>query len=382
MADKPVWKKVAGWGLLGTVGVLFLCNLATSHDDNHPSPVPATPTISDNDLTSTPLNPVFSGHVLPFKIVEAVRNYAFKDGPQAQITVMVDGGEKADWAATGATIARTVMRDGVSSATVRVFRDNPWSDRSPTEYKSLAIVYVDPNLKNDASNSGFDVILANAMAPLNLVEYDELDNELGMSTSSSSPDAQKDKKYELDAEKARRYVIKKYKLSATWKPPEINPFGTTGDAVDGNKIAAVSIDDDGGLQRIQQCMASDAGTSMIKGCLADKDQPYILTADERRPKIDYRAPNLLMSDMEPSDPCQAFIKFSETHRNPSKNDSNDNTVFLATILLAAKIPSDLQPSQYEDVTLGVFMTCKNNPHMKIVDAARDAAGRLNIPFQE
>ncbi|GCE85166.1 hypothetical protein [Komagataeibacter diospyri] len=383
MADKAGWKKGAGWCLLGTVGVLFLYNLGAHQDGNHPASAPAAVPSASNDIMSqTPLDPVLSGRVLPFKIVQAVRNYSFKDGPQAQISVMVDGGEKADWAATGASIARVAMRDGVTSATVRVVRDNPWVDMPPTEYKSLADVYVDPNIKDGKSNSGFDVVLANEMAPVSLIEYDELDNELSTSTPTSASDTERDKKSQSDADRARRYVIKKYKLPAKWSIPEINPYGTTGDAIDGNRIAAVAIDDDQDLARIQQCMTSDDGTPILKGCLADRDNlPYILPSSERRPPINYRASNLLMSDMETSDPCQAFVRFIETHRATGKDDQRRNALFMAAIIVSAKISPTLKTDQYEELMGGLMLTCSSNPHMKISDAARDAAERLGLPLQ-
>lgn len=171
MANKTGLKKGIGWGLLVMFGGMFLYNLG-SHSDS-PASSPAgngdAPLSPNSVLSTAPLDPVITGHVLPFKIVQAVRNYSFKGGPQAQISVMVDGGERSDWAATGTSIARAAMRSDVTSATVRVIQDNPWGDAPPTEYKSLADVYVDPSLKDNKSNSGFDVILADKMAPMELM---------------------------------------------------------------------------------------------------------------------------------------------------------------------------------------------------------------------
>lgn len=219
--------------------------------------------------------------------------------------------------------------------------------------------------------------------PPHLIEYDELDNELGSSTPASAADAVKDKKYNDDAERSRKYVIKKYKLPSQWRIPEINPYGTIGDAVDGNRIAATEIDNERDLDQIRECMDSDSGTSLLKGCLADRDHfPYILPPSERRAQINYRASNLLMSDMESSDPCQAFTRFVGTHHNPSDADRRGNTFFFAAILVSAKISPTLQPEQYEELMVGLMMTCKGNPHMKISDAARDTAERLGLPLQE
>ena len=59
---------------------------------------PPTPVALDADAVQ--------GHVLPFKIISAIRNFGFKEGMiPAQISVSVEGGGPADWAATAIYIA-------------------------------------------------------------------------------------------------------------------------------------------------------------------------------------------------------------------------------------------------------------------------------------
>src|SRR5690349_19625560 len=53
------------------------------------------------------------GHVLPFNIISAIRNFGFKEGMiPAQTSVSVEGGEPSDWMATAIYIAEHEIGNG------------------------------------------------------------------------------------------------------------------------------------------------------------------------------------------------------------------------------------------------------------------------------
>lgn len=203
------------------------------------------------------------GHVLPFKIIAAIRNFGFKEGMiPAQISVAVEGGKSADWMATAIYIAEHATGNGAFYSVVEVYVPNPWGDMPPQQYKKLSQVYYAPDPVHSpwGNEDPWTILTAAKAGTLPDIEFDKLSGDL-LSDKISDPD----KRMDIADAQAKRIVIQKYKLSPKWKPAK--GLGLTGiiyhrghvDVVAGSDIV-------GSMQALSDCLHSDGGTPLFKGC--------------------------------------------------------------------------------------------------------------------
>jgi hypothetical protein len=206
-----------------------------------------------------------SGKVLPFKIYTAIRNRAFVNGMvAAQVAVGVGGGGPGDWMATAVYIAEhSVVRD-VTFAEVDVLVLNPWGDKPPLQYKRLASVYYAPIPARSPWKEKWTVLGASRLASLADIEFDILSNTL-MDDPDKTPDP--DKRASKAEAAAKATVIRKYGLPKDWK-------STAGLGLDGQYHDREQIHienetdvDASSMSSLEECLKSDRGTPLWKGCL-------------------------------------------------------------------------------------------------------------------
>lgn len=177
---------------------------------------PPTPVALDADAVQ--------GHVLPFKIISAIRNFGFKEGMiPAQISVSVEGGGPADWAATAIYIAEHSIVNGAFYSVVEVYVPNPWGDMPPQQYKKLAQVFYAPDPAHSpwGKDDTWTILPAAKAGTLADIEFDKLGGDL-LSDKIGDPD----RRAKIADAQARRIVINKYHLSSKWQPTE--GLGLTG----------------------------------------------------------------------------------------------------------------------------------------------------------
>ncbi len=85
----------------------------------------------------------YTGKVLPFEIIAAIRNYGITKGGilPAQVAISVEGGTQADWLATAAYVAEQSIINDVTFSEVEVYAPSPWGDKPPQSGKQLAKAY-------------------------------------------------------------------------------------------------------------------------------------------------------------------------------------------------------------------------------------------------
>ena len=157
-----------------------------------------------------------SGKVLSFKVIGAIRNHGFKDGMVgADVSVSVEGGKPGDWLATAAYVAEHAIVADTTFSEVSVFVPNPWADFPPQRVKLLAKAYCAPIPSRSPWSGKWTLIGAQHAATPADVEFDKLSNDL-IEDPDKVPDP--NKRLERAEAAARRTVIKKYRLPASWKP--------------------------------------------------------------------------------------------------------------------------------------------------------------------
>ncbi|GAD09139.1 hypothetical protein GFGA_1d1212 [Gluconobacter frateurii NBRC 103465] len=151
-------------------------------------------------------NPVLSGNVIPFQIVQATHRPTAQQHGDAYISVMVKGGSKGDWAATALYLAQVARSFGFETGKVEVSQENPWKDSSPTEYKTLGEVYYG---NSEDTKDDYAVFAADKMAPAYLIEYDEYSSELGETIPSNSSESALNRLNKKIDDASKSYIIKK-----------------------------------------------------------------------------------------------------------------------------------------------------------------------------
>ena len=202
------------------------------------------------------------GHVLPFKIISAIRNFGFKPGMiPAEISVSVEGGKPSDWMATAIYIAEHAIVNGAFYTEVEVYVPNPWGDMPPQRYKLLSKVYYGPDPAHSPwGDDRWAIFTADKAGTVADIEFDTLSNDL-LSDKISDPD----QRTSIADAQARRIVIKKYGLSPKWKPAE--GLGLTGIEYHRGHVDVVAGPEIGdSMQALSDCLHSDAGPAFFRGC--------------------------------------------------------------------------------------------------------------------
>jgi hypothetical protein len=204
-----------------------------------------------------------SGNVLPFKVIGAIRNHGYKDGiVAADVSVSVEGGGPGDWLATAAYLAEHSIVAGVTFATVSVFVPNPWTDFPPQRVKLLAKVYYAPDPSRSPWTEKWTIIGAQHAATPADVEFDELSNDL-IEDPDKVPDP--DKRLQRAEAAARRAVIQKYRLPASWKPTD--NLGLDGQQHDRDHLHITGPGQgDDSLAALNECLTSRTGNGIFQGC--------------------------------------------------------------------------------------------------------------------
>lgn len=379
MDDKSMWRTVIAAVAITTVGSLYFYN---QYKNEHASSLgrPQNEQVAPQ-TEGRPL--VFSGNVLPFTIIEAVRNYTNPSVPDAQISVMIeDGGRMEDWAATAAYLARLATKNGAVTGKVRIFLNNPWGDRAPTEYKNLADAYFDLRPEGERVGSGFDVFPATEIAPWPLMVYDEYVNELADAIPTGLSDNALERLNKKQEEVARKFVVNRYHLPSSWQYQPKSTYMLSQDSIDGRRIGITTIENKNDVNSAEACLQSDNGTDLVRGCIRSGDFSYILPDEKRRPPINFNARNLIASDISSSDSCESFIKFIDMHKNLSPADTSHNNVFLGTLMFSAHIDADTIGNDYPRLLIGFLAQCHANPKLDITSAMRLAAEKAGMSIQE
>lgn len=204
-----------------------------------------------------------TGHVLPFKIISAIRNFGFAaEQMPAQVSVSVEGGAPADWMATGIYVAEHSIINGAKRSQVEVITPNPWDDWPPMHAKWLARVDCDPD---PASPGGWNWFIETAATAGTVADIDfdiAVDDQIGkLSGKLANPDELGDRATAM----ARKIIIKKYSLPKNWQDRDLN-LGLTGKMY---ARAGVRISSREGveqsLEKLLSCLHQDEG-AIFKGC--------------------------------------------------------------------------------------------------------------------
>lgn len=218
----------------------------------------------------------YTGKVLPFEIIAAVRNYGITKGGilPAQVAISVKGGTTADWLATAAYVAEKSIINDVTFAQVDIFVPNPWGDKAPLGKKRLAqAYYAGPDPKRSAWPEDPWMITAQGHAPtLADVEFDVLADKL----LSEEPPSDDDSASDAADAKATRLLIKKYHLPKSWKPDEhLSSLDLEAVTVHDRKQIVVSDSDDAeaSIEQLRACLSKEDG-DLWRGC-QDASQDYM-----------------------------------------------------------------------------------------------------------
>lgn len=221
-----------------------------------------------NQPVKTTLNAnAIKGYVLPFTIILAIRNYGFpQDILPAQVAVSVDGGTPADWMATGIYIAEHSIRNRAVAANVEVYVKNPWGDMPPTRNKQLANIFYSPDPKHSPWGEGdsWTIMPAAKAGTMADIEFDKLSADL-ISDDISDPE----KQLAVAVAQARRITIKKYGLRPDWRVGK--GLGLTGEVFRRDQVDVLAgTDVDNSLNSLIQCLSSNDGVDIYKGCYPSK----------------------------------------------------------------------------------------------------------------
>ena len=205
-----------------------------------------------------------SGAVLPFKVIRAIRNHAFRDGMvQAGVSVSVEGGSPGDWLATAAYVAEHAIVGDVTFAEVSVFVPNPRGDFPPQHVKLLAKAYYAPVPSRSPRDDQWLLLGAKHAATPADVEFAELSNDL-LEDPGKVTDA--DELAQRADSAARRVVIQKYRLPQDWKPSD--GLGLDGQKHDRDHLHITGQDEgDRSMAAVLECLTSTSGNALLQGCL-------------------------------------------------------------------------------------------------------------------
>lgn len=214
------------------------------------------------------LVPTVTGRVLPFKVLDAVRNRAFQNGMVgAMSAVAVNGGTKQDWAATAAYVARHSIVKDVTFAKVEVFVDSPWGDKPPQWAKRLATAYYGPRPGKTPWNKPFDLTVAEKAGSLPDIEWSELE---AVALDRQSKVTDPDRKMQLADAEASTIVIRKYHLPSNWRPAAMGSVGDgAGESIDGRRVQIVETAEGAvSLLQLTGCLNQESDL-IITGCAYD-----------------------------------------------------------------------------------------------------------------
>jgi hypothetical protein len=207
-----------------------------------------------------------SGNVLPFDVIRAIRNYAFKDGMvEAAVSISLQGGDPADWMATAVYVAEHSVVHDVTFVTVEVFVPNPWDDYPPQRTKLLAKVYYAPDPARSPWKQQWSIFSAARAATLADIEYDKLSNDL----IDDTPDP--DLRMQKAENAAKRVVVQKYSLPRTWKPTE--DLGLDGHQHDREHIHIAPVNGvNSSMSMLRDCLSRNSGSGLFRGCMPQRKQ--------------------------------------------------------------------------------------------------------------
>lgn len=319
------------------------------------------------------------GDVLPFKIWSAFRNLGIVGAP-IDISVAVTGGSRGDWAATAVYLTNLAIKNGAPSATTEVFQENPWGDRPPQEYKLLAKVYYDA-AASEGGKESWAIFVSDKMAPVQDIEFDELAGEI---SSGQNPEKDPERQMERNDEQAKAIIIKKYRLPKGWEPDPAFEYTTGGAPYTEKEISITpSSAQEDAAKKIDDCLLSGEGTEIYKGCYVASDEfPFILPKAKRSPPIDYSAPNILRSNIEPENKCLFLNKYLKMPHHPTADEKSGNSMFWTIVFQYAKTPPQSDES-YKELVIATAANCLAAPDISIIDAAKSASyGHLTAPSAE
>jgi len=212
----------------------------------------------------------YTGRVLPFAVIRAIRNESFEDGMiAAQVAISVEGGTQADWAATAAYVAEQSIINNVTFSTVEVYVPNPWGDFPPTATKTLAKAYYsgpDPK-RSPWPDEQWAVFVSNRAGTLADIEFDELSGALLEKFASKIDDP--DELSNKAGAEARRLIIRKYHLTNKWQPSI--QIGVSGDRIARHQIHVTSTE---GLEKsvaaLHECLSRTSPGPLFRGCMPVK----------------------------------------------------------------------------------------------------------------
>lgn len=219
----------------------------------------------------------YTGQVLPFTVIRAIRNESFKDGIiAAQVSVSIEGGTQADWAATAAYVAEQTIINNVTFSTVEVYVPNPWGDFPPTATKTLAKAYYsgpDPK-RSPWPDEQWAVFVSNRAGTLADIEFEELSGAL-LEKFGSKIDDPNELSNKADAE-ARRLIIRKYHLSNNWQPSIL--IGPGGDRIARYQIHVTITEGlDKSISALHECLSRTSPGPLFRGCMPVKiDYEFVL----------------------------------------------------------------------------------------------------------
>lgn len=220
----------------------------------------------------------YTGRVLPFEFIVAIRNYGVTKGGilPAQVAISVKGGTQADWLATAAYVAEKSIINDITFSQVDIFVPNPWGDKPPQGKKRLArAYYAGPDPARSPWPDQPWLIMAQGHAPtLADVEFDVLADKLVSEEPPSDDDSASDA---ADA-KATRLLIKKYRLPQGWKPDEhLDAMDPMAVQVTGRSQIKISDSDDAeaAIEQLRDCLSRDDNSDLWRGCQdASKDYTF------------------------------------------------------------------------------------------------------------
>lgn len=338
----------------------YLTKTTNKEETTEPAVVP------QHEATS---NAKLQGTVLPFKVWSAFRNIGVNGPHPINISVAVTGGRPSDWAATAVYLTNVAIKNGAPSSTVEVFQDNPWGDRPPQEYKLLAKSYYDPT-QTEEGKEAWAVFVSNKIAPIQDIEFDELTNEIA---SGQNPEPDPEKQTEKNDKLAESIVVKKYNLPKKWEPDPAFEYLAGGDPYTESDIGVtVTNDSANDVSKIDACLSSKENNSIFKGCyMANEDFPFILPPSKRNPPVDYTAPNILRSNISPSDKCLYLNKYLKIPHHPTADETAGNSMFWAMLFQDAKIPPQ-NDEIYNELIIATAAKCLADPNISIIIAAKAA----------
>jgi hypothetical protein len=207
------------------------------------------------------------GTVLPFRVHRAARNFVVglargTREVQAQIAIAVEEGTPRDWMATAVHVAELAVAGRATSADVLVFRDNPWGDAPPRQYKSLARVTYNPS--RSSADKPWSILAADRLPTTLDIEHDVLTAQLY--DPALKPQMRRG---ESPEQAARRIVMEKHRLPRTWEPtPGLGIHGTNRDRA--QIRVTVSAEATSAIEEVRRCLTSSQGDHLFRGCLGPR----------------------------------------------------------------------------------------------------------------